>query len=131
MKRVRKYTALSLALLLSDSDLDDPKTHGTDPSTASVARTLASMELLSQGFSTWESYINVAEVLRTMFVYALDTQPAVSRGANNAIFQIAATNMPLVIGTLTYDTTRAKKTSERIRCLKIIGTFIRKVKGNL
>lgn len=66
-----------------------------------------------------------------MFVYALDTQPAVSRGANNAIFQIAATNMPLVIGTLTYDATRAKKTSERIRCLKIIGTFIRKVKGNL
>ncbi|KAI9314144.1 hypothetical protein BX666DRAFT_1970762 [Dichotomocladium elegans] len=124
--RVRKFTALSLAFLLSDSDLDDTKTQHTDLSTASIARTLASMELLSQGFTTWESYINAAEVLRTMFLYALDSQAAMSRGANNAIFKIAETNMPLVIGTLTYDATHAKKTDERVRCLKIIGIFIRK-----
>ncbi|KAI9489850.1 hypothetical protein BDB00DRAFT_595478 [Zychaea mexicana] len=123
---VRKYTALSLALLLSDSDLDDPKTQHTDPSHASVARTLASMELLSQGFSTWESYINAAEVLRTMFAYANNTQPAVSRGAKNAIFEIAKTNMPLVIGTLTYDATHTKRTDDRVQCLWIINSFIRK-----
>ncbi|KAI8142674.1 hypothetical protein BJV82DRAFT_613847 [Fennellomyces sp. T-0311] len=123
---VRKYAALSLALLLSDSDLDDPKTHHSDPSHASVARTLASMELLSQGFDTWESYINAAEVLRTMFTYSADPQPAMSRGAKNAIFQIANTNMPLVIGTLTYDATHAKRTEDRAQCLRIIGSFIRK-----
>ncbi|KAI9278936.1 hypothetical protein BDA99DRAFT_429218 [Phascolomyces articulosus] len=123
---VRKYTALSLALLLSDSDLDEPKSHHSDPSHASVARTLASMELLSQGFNTWESYINAAEVLRTMFAYASDTQPAMSRGAKNAIFQIASINTPLVIGTLTFDTTHAKRTDDRVQCLRIIGSFIRK-----
>ncbi|KAI7852315.1 hypothetical protein BDC45DRAFT_444103 [Circinella umbellata] len=123
---VRRYTALSLALLLSDSDLDEPKSHQSDPSHASVARTLASMELLSQGFNTWESYINAAEVLRTMFAYTTDTQPAVSRGAKNAIFQIASMNTPLVIGTLTYDTSNAKKLEDRIQCLRIIGSFIRK-----
>ena len=85
------------------------------------------MELLSQGFNTWESYINAAEVLRTMFAYTADTQPAVSRGAKNAIFQIASINTPLVIGTLTYDTSNAKKTEDRIQCLRIIGSFIRKV----
>ena len=107
--------------------MDDPKTHHTDPSHASVARTLASMELLSQGFNTWESYINAAEILRTMFVYSADPQPAMSRGAKNAIFQIAGTNMTLVIGTLTFDATHAKKTEDRAQCLRIIGSFIRKV----
>lgn len=120
----RKHTALSLALLLSDSALDEPK--ASDVSGSSVARTLASMELLSQGFSTWESYINAAEILRTMFAYASGVQPAISRGARNALFKIARTNMPLVIGTLTFDATHAKKIEERLRCLRLIGMFIRK-----
>lgn len=133
--RVRKSTALSLTILLSDAELDDSRnTSGTDGepalSTGSMARTLSSMELLSQGFQTWETYINAAEVLRTLFMYATDPQPfmaLVSRGAKTAIFQISATNMPLVVSTLTFDTMNAKSMDSRLRCLKIIGTFIRKV----
>lgn len=132
--RVRKSTALSLTILLSDAELDDARHHTNADgeqtlSTGAMARTLSSMELLSQGFQTWETYINVAEVLRTLFVYATDPQPVmalVSRGAKNAIFQISAANMPLVMSTLTFDTTNAKTFDERLRCLKIIGSFIRK-----
>ncbi|KAF7727899.1 hypothetical protein EC973_006898 [Apophysomyces ossiformis] len=122
---VRRSTALSLTLLLSDSDLDEP---GESVPVPSIARTLASMELLSQGFSIWESYINAAEVLRTLFVYAVDPQynALVNRGAKIAVFEIAESNILLVMGTLTYDTMHAKSIEERIRCLKIIGHFIRK-----
>lgn len=132
--RVRKSTALSLTILLSDAELDESR-HTSDGeqtlSAGSMARTLSSMELLSQGFQTWETYINAAEVLRTLFMYATDPLPAmalVSRGAKTAIFQISVANMPLVMSTLTFDTTNAKCLDDRLRCLKIIGSFIRKVK---
>ncbi|KAI7901630.1 uncharacterized protein BX663DRAFT_99571 [Cokeromyces recurvatus] len=121
--RVRKSTALSLTILLSDAELDEAR------HTNSMARTLSSMELLSQGFSIWETYINTAEVLRTLFLYATDTQPLmalVSRGAKTAIFEISTRNMPLVINTLTFDTIRGKTLEDRLRCLKIIGIFIRR-----
>ncbi|KAL7310276.1 hypothetical protein PS15m_009794 [Mucor circinelloides] len=132
--RVRKSTALSLTILLSDAELDDSRHHTNAEgeqtlSTGSMARTLSSMELLSQGFQTWETYINAAEVLRTLFMYATDPQPVmalVSRGAKTAIFQISVANMPLVISTLTFDTINAKALDDRLRCLKIIGSFIRK-----
>ncbi|KAI8979974.1 hypothetical protein BDB01DRAFT_837012 [Pilobolus umbonatus] len=132
--RVRKSTALSLTILLSDADLDESR-HTAQPdgeqtlSTGAMARTLSSMELLSQGFHVWETYINAAEVLRTLFMYATETQPMmalVSRGAKTAIFQISIANMPLVISTLTFDTMNAKSFDDRLRCLKIIGSFIRK-----
>ncbi|GAN10288.1 conserved hypothetical protein [Mucor ambiguus] len=132
--RVRKSTALSLTILLSDAELDDSRHHTNAEgeqtlSTGSMARTLSSMELLSQGFQTWETYINAAEVLRTLFMYATDPQPVmalVSRGAKTAIFEISVANMPLVISTLTFDTMNAKALEDRLRCLKIIGSFIRK-----
>ncbi|KAI8637841.1 hypothetical protein BD408DRAFT_374442 [Parasitella parasitica] len=132
--RIRKSTALSLTILLSDAELDDSRHHVNAEgeqtlSTGSMARTLSSMELLSQGFQTWETYINAAEVLRTLFMYAADSQPVmalVSRGAKTAIFQISVANMPLVISTLTFDTMNAKALDDRLKCLKIIGSFIRK-----
>ncbi|CEI98608.1 hypothetical protein RMCBS344292_12713 [Rhizopus microsporus] len=96
--RVRKSTALSLTILLSDVDLDTNNSENNTLSTGSMARTLSSMELLSQGFKTWENYINAAEVLRTLFMYATNSQPMmalISRGAKAAIFQISITNMPL------------------------------------
>ncbi|KAI8388613.1 uncharacterized protein BYT42DRAFT_241066 [Radiomyces spectabilis] len=127
--RVRKSTALSLTILLSDVEFEQGNTDQATVSSASMARMLSSMELLSQGFSTWESYINASEVLRTLFQYASDKKPTmslVSRGAKGAIFEIAVTNMPLVIGTLTFDTMHCKKIDDRIRCLQIIGQFIRK-----
>ncbi|OAD72215.1 hypothetical protein PHYBLDRAFT_103057, partial [Phycomyces blakesleeanus NRRL 1555(-)] len=51
---------------------------------------------------------------------------SINRGAKQAIFHIAIANMPLVLGTLTYDTMHSKKIDERIQCLTMIGYFIRK-----
>lgn len=127
---VRKNVALSLALMLSDSELDEkvPGNEHLATSSTSIARTLASMELLSQGFTTWEAYINAAEILRTMFLYASEPQPVLIRGAKNAIFLIAKSNITLVVGTLAYDTAHSKNTEERIRCLKLLGWLVRKVR---
>jgi hypothetical protein len=102
--------------------------------TTTLTRVLSSMELLSQGFTTWEAYINASNVLRTLFTYANQpfssavTCQAIRQGAKNAIFTIAKNNhMSLIIGTLTFDTTHAKKIEHRLGCLKIISSFIRKV----
>ncbi|KAI8342819.1 hypothetical protein BC941DRAFT_368797 [Chlamydoabsidia padenii] len=140
-ERLRKSTALSLTLLLSDTNMDDTmEQEGTSqPDTTqmdaiTLTRILSSMELLSQGFTTWEAYINASNVLRTLITFANQTGPslapgrvAIRQGAKNAIFTIARNNhMSLVIGTLTYDTTRARKIDHRLACLKIISSFIRK-----
>ncbi|KAG1455984.1 hypothetical protein G6F46_007924 [Rhizopus delemar] len=126
--RVCKSTASSLTLLLSDAEMDNSEEGGIS-SAGSVARILSSMELLSQGFKTWEMHIDAAEVLRTLFMYAADSRPTmahISRAAKVAIFQISIANMPLVISTLTFDTIQAKSLDVRLRCLKIIGIFIKK-----
>ncbi|KAG1156532.1 hypothetical protein G6F37_007520 [Rhizopus arrhizus] len=126
--RVCKSTASSLTFLLSDTEIDNSEEGGT-LSAGSVARILSSMELLSQGFKTWETHIDAAEVLRTLFMYAADSRPTmahISRAAKVAIFQISIANMPLVISTLTFDTIQAKSLDVRLRCLKIIGIFIKK-----
>lgn len=127
---VRKSTALSLTILLSDAEMDTTDTEDNTLSTGSMSRTLSSMELLSQGFKTWEMYINATEVMRTLFMYATDSRPMmrfVISAAKTTIFQISIANMPLVISTLTIDTIQAKSLDTRLRCLKIIGTFIKKV----
>lgn len=131
--RVCKSTASSLTLLLSDAEMDNSEEGGIS-SAGSVARILSSMELLSQGFKTWEMHIDAAEVLRTLFMYAADSRPTmahISRAAKVAIFQISIANMPLVISTLTFDTIQAKSLDVRLRCLKIIGIFIKKVNLDL
>ncbi|ORZ11171.1 hypothetical protein BCR42DRAFT_421704 [Absidia repens] len=149
-EQVRKSTALSLTLLLSDTTLDDMMdqdnstqqdssvTANKTIDSVTLTRILSSMELLGQGFTTWEVYINASNVLRTLFAYANQKDPAptttsntsrqaIRQGANHAIFTIAKNNhMPLVIGTLTFDSTHAKKIDHRLGCLKIISTFIRK-----
>jgi hypothetical protein len=131
--RTRKATALSLTLLLSDTDQEAGEAKENEQgvmSQAATARLVASMELLSEGFSTWEVYIKSSEVLRTLFMYAGDGQPSslhINRTARTAIFHIANTHMPLVIGTLTYDMMNAQKMEDRLACMRVINMFARKV----
>lgn len=154
----KKSTALSLTLLLSDANMDEttntnintsnsspslsqPSTT-TNPSSPSammdvltLTRILSSMELLSQGFKVWESYINASNVLRTLFSYATNLSlqhQFIKQGAKNAIFNIAKSgHILLVIGTLTFDTANDKKIENRLTCLKIISFFIRMVKQKI
>jgi len=135
----RKATALSLTLLLSDTNQDVGESKENDPlsggtSQAVAARLAASMELLSEGFSTWEVYIKSSEVLRTLFMYAGDSHPTslqINRTARTAIFHIANSHMPLVIGTLTYDIMHAQRMEDRLACMRVINMFARKRPGLL
>ncbi|KAI9288164.1 hypothetical protein BC943DRAFT_273603 [Umbelopsis sp. AD052] len=127
-------TALSLTLLLSDTEQDISESKENTASHGAIsqvvaARLTASMELLSEGFSTWEVYIKSSEVLRTLFMYAGDSQASslqINRTARTAIFHIANSHMPLVIGTLTYDMMNAQKMEDRLACMKVINMFARK-----
>jgi hypothetical protein len=122
-------------LLLSDTEQDIGESKENTVSQGIIsqvvaARLTASMELLSEGFSTWEVYIKSSEVLRTLFMYAGGSQASslqINRTARTAIFHIANSHMPLVIGTLTYDMMNAQKMEDRLACMKVINMFARKV----
>ncbi|ORX52846.1 WD40 repeat-like protein [Hesseltinella vesiculosa] len=121
---VRKDTALSLTLLLSDGDIMDmPVTHShstTSSSTAGTAQTgssshttgvtsdmsmqltklTASMQLLSEGCQTWETYINTSNVLRTIFAYASSNVTAKQQatGSSGTASQSPATSSMTLTG---------------------------------
>ncbi|KAF9547277.1 hypothetical protein EC957_008626 [Mortierella hygrophila] len=83
-EKVRKIAALSLTILLNDD--------------SRVSYKVASIDLLSQGFTSWQPFIRADAVLKTLFLMAMDTQAAnslVYRRARRAIAQIALVNPAL------------------------------------
>lgn len=113
--RVRKLAALSLTILLNDD--------------SRVSYKVASIDLLSQGFASWQPFIRADAVLKTLFLMAMDTQTAnslVSRRARRAIAQIALVNPALFVTTLTQDILDSKRPSDRSGLLKLISIFSRK-----
>jgi hypothetical protein len=92
---------------------------------------VASIDLLAQGFATWQPYIRADAVLNTLFVMAMDSQSGsilVSRRARRAIAQIAIVNPALFVATLTQDIMDAKKSTNKIGLLKLVSIFARKVR---
>ncbi|KAG0069554.1 hypothetical protein BGZ89_002619 [Linnemannia elongata] len=91
-EKVRKLAALSLTILLNDD--------------SRVSYKVASIDLLSQGFASWQPFIRADAVLKTLFLMAMDTQTAnslVSRRARRAIAQIALVNPALFNPTVLYN----------------------------
>ncbi|KAF9934929.1 hypothetical protein BGZ67_003642 [Mortierella alpina] len=114
-ERVRKLVALSLTILLNDD--------------SRISYKVASIDLLAQGFATWQPFIRSDAVLKTMFTLAMDSQAGntlVYRRARRAITQIASVNPPLFVTTLPQEILDAKKPQERIRLLTFISIFSRK-----
>ncbi|KAF9962712.1 hypothetical protein BGZ70_007957 [Mortierella alpina] len=114
-ERVRKLVALSLTILLNDD--------------SRISYKVASIDLLAQGFATWQPFIRSDAVLKTMFILAMDSQGGntlVYRRARRAITQIASVNPPLFVTTLPQEILDAKKPQERIRLLTFISIFSRK-----
>ena len=108
--------ALSLTILLNDD--------------SRVSYKVASIDLLAQGFASWQPFIRADAVLKTLFSMAMDSQPnsgMVSRRARRAITQIASVNSALFVATLTHEIMEAKRLTERIGLLKLISIFTRKV----
>ncbi|KAI8363680.1 hypothetical protein B0O80DRAFT_19406 [Mortierella sp. GBAus27b] len=114
-ERVRMLVALSLTILLNDD--------------SRISYKVASIDLLAQGFATWQPYIRADAVLNTLFVMAMDSQTGtilVSRRARRAIAQIAIVNPALFVATLTQDIMDAKKSTNKIGLLKLVSIFARK-----
>ncbi|KAG0005763.1 hypothetical protein BGZ65_010237 [Modicella reniformis] len=115
-ERIRKLVALSLTILLNDD--------------SRISYKVASIDLLAQGFATWQPYIRADAVLCTLFVMATDSQPGgttlVFRRARRAIFQIATVNPVLFVATLTQDIMDVRKLGNKIGLLKLISIFSRK-----
>lgn len=113
---VRKLVALSLTILLNDD--------------SRISYKVASIDLLAQGFATWQPFIRSDAVLKTMFTLAMDIQAGnalVYRRARRAITQIASVNPPLFVTTLPQEILDAKRPQDRIRLLAFISVFSRKV----
>ncbi|KAF9401767.1 hypothetical protein BGX21_000671 [Mortierella sp. AD011] len=114
-EKIRKLVALSLTILLNDD--------------SRVSYKIASIDLLAQGFASWQPYIRADAVLNTLFAMATDHLPSntlVSRRARRAITQIAIINPALFVATLTQDILDAKKTADRVGLLKLVSIFSRK-----
>ncbi|KAG0278440.1 hypothetical protein BGZ95_004009 [Linnemannia exigua] len=114
-EKVRKLAALSLTILLNDD--------------SRLSYKVASIDLLSQGFASWQPFIRADAVLKTLFVMAMDSQSAnslVSRRARRAIAQIALVNPALFVTTLTQDILDSKRPNDRSGLLKLISIFSRK-----
>ncbi|KAF9918542.1 hypothetical protein BX616_007985 [Lobosporangium transversale] len=112
---VRKLVALSLTILLNDD--------------TRLSYRIASIDLLSQGFGSWQPFIRADAVLHTLFTMAMDSQSyntLVSRRARRAIARIAAINPTLFVTTLTQDILDVKKQADRAGLLKLVSIFSRK-----
>ncbi|KAG0336921.1 hypothetical protein BG000_006014 [Podila horticola] len=114
-ERVRKLVALSLTILLNDD--------------SRVSYKVASIDLLAQGFASWQPFIRADTVLKTLFAMAMDGQSnlnLVSRRARRAVAQIAVVNPALFVTTLTQEIVDCRRVSERMGLLKLISIFTRK-----
>ncbi|KAF9430241.1 hypothetical protein BGZ94_007778 [Podila epigama] len=114
-ERVRKLVALSLTILLNDDQR--------------VSYKVASIDLLAQGFKSWQSFIRADTVLKTLFALAMDEQSGgslVSRRAKRAVAQIAGVNHALFVATLTQEILECKRVSEKTGLLKLISIIARK-----
>ncbi|KAF9207213.1 hypothetical protein BGZ49_000937 [Haplosporangium sp. Z 27] len=112
-EKIRKLVALSLTILLNDD--------------SRVSYKIASIDLLAQGFASWQPFIRADAVLNTLFSMAMDSgNTLVSRRARRAITQIAIINPVLFVATLTQDILDAKKPSDKVGLLKLVSIFSRK-----
>lgn len=96
-----------------------------------------SLELLTRGFSTFQSYFDAVRVLRSIFRLAAATQPAgaiqnpMRSLARQAILSVASVNAPLFLTVLSFDAMQAQADpEERAATMKLIAFMVRKVSGN-
>ena len=98
---------------------------------------ILAIELCSRGFDTWQSYIDVMELLRSLFTLATYTKKDgitmlnVGAVARSAVLQIASTNTPLVMTTLSMDILHVTDIQKRKSLMQMLAFLIRKVSDGL
>lgn len=95
-------------------------------------RTLA-IELCSRGFETWQQYFDAMEALRSLFTLATTTRKeSISvrnpgPHARMAVLQIAESNSPLFVTTLSLDILHPRSIEYSKSIMQIVAFLIKKV----
>jgi len=98
---------------------------------------ILAIDLCSRGFETWQSYIDVMELLRSLFALATHTKKDgittlnVGAVARSAVLQIASDNTPLVMTTLSMDILHVTDVQKRKSLMQMLAFLIRKVSNSL
>lgn len=98
----------------------------------SIYRVLA-IDLCSRGFHIWQHYIDAMEILRALFTLATSSRKEaisaqnVGPQARLAVLQIASSDTPLFITTLSLDILNPLSVDHRKSVMQIVAFLIRKV----
>jgi hypothetical protein len=96
---------------------------------------ILAIDLCSRGFDTWQSYIDVMELLRSLFTLGTHTKKDgittlnVGAAARSAVLQIASNHTPLVMTTLSMDILHVTDVEQRKSLMHMLAFLIRKVLG--
>jgi hypothetical protein len=94
---------------------------------------ILAIDLCSRGFDTWQSYIDVMELLRSLFMLGTHTKKDgittlnVGVAARSAVLQITSSNTQLVVTTLSMDILHVTDVQQRKSLMQMLAFLIRKV----
>ena len=98
---------------------------------------ILAIDLCSRGFDTWQSYIDVMELLRSLFMLGTHTKKDgittlnVGVAARSAVLQITSSNTQLVVTTLSMDILHVTDVQQRKSLMQMLAFLIRKVLNGL
>ena len=98
---------------------------------------ILAIDLCSRGFDTWQSYIDVMELLRSLFTLATHTKKDgittlnVGAAARSAVLQLASSHTQLVMTTLSMDILHVTDVQQRKSLMQMLAFLIRKVPDRL
>lgn len=91
------------------------------------------VDLCSRGFTIWQNYVDVMEILRTLFMLSTNaskqaiTIQNLGVQARSAILQIASSDTPLFMTTLGLDILHPQSVEHRKSVMQIVAFLIRRV----
>ena len=91
------------------------------------------IDLCSRGFNIWQSYVDVMDLLRSLFSLATHTKKDgittlnVGAAARSAVLQVMSSNTPLVMTTLSMDILHVTDVQQRKSLMQMLAFLIRKV----
>ena len=87
------------------------------------------IDLCSRGFEIWQHHVDAMEVLRALFSLSTSAERERNVGAQArvAVLQIASSNTPLFMTTLSLDILHPKSVQQRNSIMQLVAFLIRKV----
>lgn len=124
---LEKHALLSNDTLMNVSKSIASYLHEEDP-----IRRLLGVDLCTRGFHVWQRHVDAMAILRALFTLAVNSRKDnisvqnVGQQARQAILQIASTNTPLFMATLTLDILSPKNLEYRKIVMQLVALLTRK-----